>query len=474
MKNLFLLLTILLGLNSCNSWLDVQPYDRVAEDVVFESVKGFENALNGIYIELNDNSLYGQYLSCEMIEIMAQRYNVNKSNMFNYDLMLLKYTEEGCKTRFSSIWEKAYSLIANVNLLLKNCEAHRDILTDEYYYLLKGECHALRAFLHFDIFRLFGPVYDLNVKTVSLPYYKEFSLDQRPSYKPEEFMNCVIEDLHYADSLLQNDPVLEEGTDMVHDNAFVSYRKYRLNKFAVQLLLARAELYRGNKEVALVAARNVIDAQTQWFPWVTREAVSSGRPDPDRVFYDEILWGLQNSKLSILHTSLFDGVNLSPEMMLSPLGGQIDQMFENNRDDYRYEAYFRNRQIIGGANYNIFEKFKITQDSTAGTIIPLLRVSEAFYIAAECEPNPSDGLAWLNQVLAHRGVQELQDVNYLASTLEEEYIREFWGEGQLFFYYKRLKYPSIHKADDPTYTAMKEMEMSDYQIPIPEEESKYN
>ena len=103
-----------------------------------------------------------------------------------------------------------------------------------------------------------------------------------------------------------------------------------------------------------------------------------------------------------------------------------------------------------------------------------MRVSEAFYIAAECEPNPSDGLAWLNQVLAHRGVQELQDVNYLASTLEEEYIREFWGEGQLFFYYKRLKYPSIHKADDPTYTAMKEMEMSDYQIPIPEEESKYN
>ena len=91
MKNLFLLFTILLGLNSCNSWLDVQrPYDRVAEDVVFESVKGFENALNGIYIELNTNSLYGQYLSCEMIEIMAQRYSVNKSNAFNYDLMLHK------------------------------------------------------------------------------------------------------------------------------------------------------------------------------------------------------------------------------------------------------------------------------------------------------------------------------------------------------------------------------------------------
>ena len=48
MKNLFLLFTILLGLNSCNSWLDVQPYDRVAEDLVLEYLKCFENGLNGI------------------------------------------------------------------------------------------------------------------------------------------------------------------------------------------------------------------------------------------------------------------------------------------------------------------------------------------------------------------------------------------------------------------------------------------
>lgn len=452
----------------------MQPYDRVAEDVVFNSVTGFENALNGIYIELNTSTLYGQYLSCEMIEIMAQRYNINKSNFYNYDLMLHKYTEEGCKMRFEGLWGKAYNLIANINLLLKNCDVHREILSDEYYALLKGECHALRALLHFDIFRLFGPVYGPDEKAVGLPYYKEFSLDKRVSYKPEEFMNFVIADLHSADSLLKNDPVLIEGTEAIHDKAFVSQRKYRLNKYGVQLLLARAELYRGNKEAALVAARKVIDAQEQWFPWVKREAISSGRVDPDRVFYTEILWGLQNSNLSVLYTSLFDGANLAPEMMLAPLGGQVDQIFDNNRDDYRYEAYFRNRQIVSGVNYNFFEKYKITQDTTAGTIMPMLRVSEAFYIAAECEPNPKDGLVWLNKVLEHRGIQELTDEAYLVRTLEKEYIREFWGEGQLFFFYKRLKYPSIHRADDETYSVMMDMDMSDYQLPIPEEESKYN
>ena len=81
----------------------------------------------------------------------------------------------------------------------------------------------MRAYLHFENLRLIGHVYDMDVMTVNLPYYKEFSLDKRPSCKPDEFMNCVIEDLHRADSLLQDDPVLQEGTDMVHENAFVSF-----------------------------------------------------------------------------------------------------------------------------------------------------------------------------------------------------------------------------------------------------------
>ena len=85
-----------------------------------------------------------------------------------------------------------------------------------------------------------------------------------------------------------------------------------------------------------------------------------------------------------------------------------------------------------------------------------------------------NGLVWLNQVLTHRGVRNVTNERYLASTLEKEYIREFWGEGQLFFYYKRLKYPSIHRADDATYNVMKQMTLSDYQLLIPEEESKYN
>ena len=103
----------------------------------------------------------------------------------------------------------------------------------------------------------------------------------------------------------------------------------------------------------------------------------------------------------------------------------------------------------------------------------MLRVSEAFYIAAECEPVAADGLKWLNQVLTHRGVQKVKDESLLSGMLEKEYIREFFGEGQLFYYYKRLQYPSIPAADDPAYSRMVEM-TNNYKVPIPEDETKYN
>ena len=466
MKNLFLLFTILLGLNSCNSWLDVQPYDRVAEDVVFESVKGFENALNGIYIELNTNSLYGQYLSCEMIEIMAQRYSVNKSNAFNYDLMLHKYTEQGCKARFASIWKDAYSLIANINLLLKNCESHRNVLTDEYYNLLKGECYALRAFLHFDIFRLFGPVYDLDVMTVNLPYYKEFSLDKRPSCKPDEFMNCVIEDLHRADSLLQDDPVLQEGTDMVHDNAFVSYRKYRLNKYGVQLLLARAELYRGNKEAALVAARKVIDAQEQWFPWTERREIMDNTRNPDRIFSSELLFAAYYNAREEIFTNYFSPT-LEPAQVYSPKK-HIDDLFTWDLLDWR------NRPIwLEGTtrDYRCFHKYEDVSSTEVWTkLIPLIRMTEMYYIIAETATDETEALDALNTVLFNRGVKELEDKTQLAGMLRDEYRREFFGEGQLFFYYKRLNVKVLHSYSE---NADLDMDAAKYVVPLPLSETDF-
>lgn len=71
---------------SCSNWLDVKPSDRISEDNNFSSLVGFKKTLNGVYIELNSSDLYGKNLSCEFIEILAQRYAIGDENKSNKEL----------------------------------------------------------------------------------------------------------------------------------------------------------------------------------------------------------------------------------------------------------------------------------------------------------------------------------------------------------------------------------------------------
>ena len=120
---------------SCSNWLDVKPSDRISEDNNFSSLVGFKKTLNGV--------------SCEFIEILAQRYAIGDENKSNKELMEFSYNGSAGRGKTTSIWGTAYKLIANTNLILKNIELHSDVLAGEYYNLIKGEALGLRAYLHF-------------------------------------------------------------------------------------------------------------------------------------------------------------------------------------------------------------------------------------------------------------------------------------------------------------------------------------
>ena len=73
MKNRILTLILLASalFPGCSGWLDVKPYDQISEDELLGSEEGFQKLLNGIYIELNSDELYGSTLTVEMIEILG-------------------------------------------------------------------------------------------------------------------------------------------------------------------------------------------------------------------------------------------------------------------------------------------------------------------------------------------------------------------------------------------------------------------
>jgi len=99
---------------------------------------------------------------------------------------------------------------------------------------------------------------------------------------------------------------------------------------------------------------------------------------------------------------------------------------------------------------------------------PLIRISEMYYIAAETSTDPVKGLSYLNTVRTQRGLIAVTNTADLPGAIAKEYRREFWGEGQLFFFYKRknmaLVPTTAGAATTTTFTPQR------YIIPLPQSE----
>ena len=484
MKKILIYLSILLtGIGwSCSDWLDVKPSDRISEENAFSSLAGFKNALNGIYVELNRDNLYGRRLTVDFVEILAKRYYVNSENEWAYDLMNYEYGGSAVRGYLGSIWGTAYKLIANTNLLIKNCDLNRDVLPENYYGICKGEALALRAMLHFDLFRLFGPVYSVDSLELSIPYYKEFSLEVAPQLSGVDFMNNVINDLLEASELLEYDPILTYGIQGSFEDYFLQNRNLRLNFYAVQGLLARAYLYKEDKASALLCAKKVIEAHEELFPWVDPLDINANNPSPDRIFSSEVIFALHNTQRSSIFTSLFNAKHLKLNTLLAPTNYGASEPFggysyyDNGyyRSDYRYISNFNSSVELNGTQYMLFNKYESNNDSIYNQMIPLVKISEMYLIAAETETDLTEGGKYLNTLRNNRGLPNLSaawiQAGYLPSFVDAEYPKEFCGEGQLFFYYKRKNKTSIWDGDG----YKKPVRTQNYVLPIPDEELKYN
>ncbi len=439
-------------LASCSEWLDVKPYDKISQDELVSDESGFIKHLNGIYIELNSDVLYGGALSVEMIEIMGGAYQIGTDNSVwgNYkDLSEYEYGTVYWRARLNETWNKAYSLILNCNLLLESLEKAETEFSGDNYKVIKGEALALRAMLHFDLLRLFGPVYSRHPEQISIPYYKKYSVTPNVALPASEVAEEITRDLQEARILLAGDPVRTEGTRMEGPaegaSSFMYYRNLRLNYYAVIALLARSSLYFGNEQEALAYALEVIKAADEGiFPFVDRSLVTGSPDDIDRIFSSEIIFALSHSQRNTIFKNYYDPsripncvFRMDNDLMSNVIyGGGITG---GNQDDYRYRVNW----VATGAN-RYFYKYSDMNDTgnIRNTMIPMLRMGEMYLIAAECvSPDISLGVGYVNTLRSARGVSDIP--NLTRELLQYEYVRELYGEGQLFFMYKRMFTPVL-------------------------------
>lgn len=464
---------------SCDSWLEVKPYDKISEGELQKSEEGYQKMLNGIYIDLNSDALYGQSLSVEMIEVMGGAYAIGTDNSVwgNYkDLSNYQYGTEYWRNRLDQTWNKAYALILNCNKILENIDQNQGLFTGGNYYAVKGEALALRAMLHFDMLRLFGPVYAKDSDKKAIPYYNKQTNSPEPILTAKEVAEKVVADLEEARILLANDPVKTEGTLMSGSqdgtSNFMRYRALRLNYYAVEALLARVNLYMSNKTEAFKYATDVIKTADQGiFPFVDKSLVIGSPADPDRIFSSEVLFALTNTSRSKIHKNFYD-----PSRLPNYVFRMDDNLMSNivyggaattggYQDDYRYRANW----IATGSN-RYFYKYSdmVANGSIQNTMIPMIRLGEMFLIAAESQSDDlAKGVQYVNALRRNRGVANLQTLT--PDLLKYEYIRELYGEGQLFYLYKRLNSDIITSSN-----ANKNPKASDliFVVPLPDSETE--
>ena len=482
MRKTIIILTILAGglfFGGCNSWLDVKPYDSMAEDQLYSTENGIQRALNGLYLSLASNDLYAENLGGGAIDVLGQRYKLSSGHTY-YDLNEYNYTNDGPKGTFEAIWKAAYKLIADCNEFLEKVPEHQDLMSQANYRMSMGEALAIRTLLHFDMFRIFGPVYsEANKKESSIPYYNMVTDVTQPILPADELVEHLFADIDSAIVLLSEDVILTEG--IVKDEDFWDYRNLRLNYYAVQALMARVALYCGEKDVAWEYADKMIRGireEHEWFPFATREEIVTTNRE-DRIFQSEILFGLYNLKRKESVYEVGFGSGLKQGSVLRIDKDIMRDMYEGDDNDYRLSYWFAEMVDPDNNSYLHVIKYKEVDDVDPVTkiskgysyIMPILRVSEVYLIAAECCPDPKEGRNYLNAVRTARNVKNIQDDADLTTCVEQEYKREFVGEGQLFWLYKRKGKSEI--ASGEKLAEVISMEERFYLFDLPQTEQDY-
>jgi hypothetical protein len=449
MKRLIIyLLPVMLLTSSCKKYLDVKPQSQIAADQLFSTPQGYEQALNGVYTRCSQGDLYGKEMTMGLPDVLAQDWTVapNADYFLSYlQSILYNYQDQNFINRKDAIWSGLYNAIANDNLLLKYVDSGKVLPATEYP-LIKGEALALRAYMHFDALRLFGPSYLTGASTAAIPYVTAFSNKVTPSSTVADVIKQTLKDLNDAKTLLrQVDPILNAGytvgyssdtsSETSSPNLFLQSRRSRLNYYAVCGELARVYLYMNDKANALSNALEVINSRK--FPFTSQSDFIN--PDPtknDRILYKELLfsWSIPTMKDTLIKQF---GSKENSLHMTNDMGNLIYETTGVGAGDLRFKQWFTPNVSLYFAKYN-----RDPNSNLDSLVAPALRLSEMYYIAAESsyDIDPVKAVSYVDTVRAARGVDPLQVSSPadFTTALIREARKEFVGEGQIFYMYKRL------------------------------------
>ena len=490
MKHIYVLILLAIGAMSCNEWLDVRPDTEQKEEDQFSSEKGFYDAMTGVYMSMASRDIYGERLTMSNIESMANLWYIEDETSRYEDLYLMRhdYTSDYGRSAIETIYAKLFNTIAQANMIIKYAEERTDVFTDTTVRAtLAGEAYGIRAFCQFDVLRLFGQMPQNASRQVELPYSETTSIFEIPPYYGfDAYVEKLKADLQAAEShLLNNDPLFTYTFSQLNgggtDNEYMMYRQSRMNYWAVKALKARVHLYLGETTEAYQTAKEIIEATGPDGQPVRTMSGITDMPNYN-LLPSECLFHLSKYDLMDYTPGILIGntpnARFSSELVLT--ASMLTDLFagETTGSNNRYASCWRKGtnapQDASGNRYPVTTKYYIDENAENQTfyyqIIPMLRMSEVYLIAMETSENLDEVNAWYQEYMREHKDETKPDFASLTEAREwiiNEYRREFFAEGQMFYTYKRTGATSMLWRATP-------VNENDYILPLPDTEYNPN
>ena len=464
-KNILFSTLLVFSLFSCSDWFEVEPENEIAKEDLFSTYDGYRTALNGIYRNMVSQELYGRELTWATVSLLGQNYQSSSfliPSAYQY-LITYEYDQADVKSLFQTIWNKAYNTIANCNILIQYAESQ----SADFFYeaevekdVLIGEAKGLRALMHFDLLRLFAPAPVTGDNGAYIPYVSHYLTSHPTHLSTEVVLDSIINDLKQAQRLLAYNDTLYNVTMMqsaqyrFHDNvtdganggSFFAFRGCRMNYVAATALLARAYLYKGDKENAYQYAAEAWRYQDElgWYQFTAASNIENENVDYRHAkMYDDILLAFSSTETTKNYEDWLNNQYLYSGLLLN----NTADLFGTDMDDFRYSQLIYNgvslkwEAVVMDPNMSWMNSDIINYELP---LCPVIRMSEVVYIMCEylADTDLPRAIELLEMIRVARGCKTPLNTSmsrdaFLEALYNDE-TREFLAEGQTFYLYKRL------------------------------------
>jgi hypothetical protein len=466
-----------ISLNSCDNAIYIDPKDEIIDSNAITNVADAQSAATGTYAFLsgaNEIEL-SAYISDE--NIISPTNNGQGVQMNNWTFV-------DSEDDVESYWDGNYQLVARVNTTLLGINKLTAANATEQATLnrLRGEMIALRAYAHFNLFRMFTTSYTdgaaLAVAYVKVPVVTE----KLPRISVSDFYSSLAADLNEAAGLLNGNSTASNG--------------YVTSDF-VTALRARIALYKQDYSAAITYSNELINSGKYQIATSANfgDIWSDENGDTETIFKAKRLNG-QGAIGNIFTASDLATVYLNPSEKLrnsinnnkiivpadpiDPIGKPEKQSFDIRT------AYLKTGSLSNQVEVNKYP------GNSAGVVglndIKIFRISEIYLIRAEALANSGQlatASADYNALAKARQTDPTLYVDYTFASVNdakvvllEERFREFAFEGHRFFDLKRTGTDITRNATDcaTTVNSACTLPASNFRftMPIPTAERRIN